>query len=73
MFTSEGEGKNWSECFEKVRIQDIRNDDTSKALKLESIKLAYQEIKEIDITEINTHLLRAIGRNALHLSEYKDR
>ena len=62
-----------SESFEKVRMKDIRNDDMPKALKLASIKLAYQEIKGIEITDINTHLIRAIGRFALHLAEYKDR
>ena len=54
-------------------MKDIRNDDMPKALKLASIKLAYKEIKGIEITDINTHLIRAIGRFALHLAEYKDR
>ena len=45
-------------------MKDIRNDDMPKALKLASIKLAYQEINGIEITDINTHLIRAIGRFA---------
>ena len=50
-----------SEFFEKGRRQDIRNDKMSKVLKLEAIKLAYPEIKGIDIDNINTHSLRSGG------------
>ena len=51
-----------SEFFEKGRRQDIRNDKMSKVLKLEAIKLAYPEIKGIDIDNINTHSLRSGGK-----------
>ena len=45
--------------FEKGIIQDIRNYNMSKALKLEDIKLAYPEIKLIEMTGIITHSLRS--------------
>ena len=52
-----------SAYFEKGRRQDIRNGDMSKFLKLAAIKIAYMEIKSIEINYINTHSLidRGVG------------
>ena len=45
----------------------------SEALKPEVIKLTHPEIKLIEITDINTHPLRAVDTNELYFVEYIDR
>ena len=62
-----------SEFFKKPRIQYIKNENISKALKLAAIKLDYPEIRGIETKDINTHYLRATRGNVLYLEGYKDR
>jgi hypothetical protein len=51
---------------------DITNQDISAALKLAVTFLDYPTTKGIPIDQINTHLLRSGGANALSLAGYSD-
>ena len=57
-----------SEFFEKGKRSDIKNGAISNAIEISAMKLAYIEIKGIDIKDINTHSLRS--RRQMHCTSW---